>query len=112
MNSPMSPASSELGFFLDNQSLTTSETRQVQEAFKTSSWKRSLTSRVMLRLPMSMSGSRTKPGLVNKIRLPDCGPGVAVAPSYSATTIPGTSISSVPSAPATGTTEAFAQSLW
>ena len=28
--------------------------------------------------PMSMSGFRTKPGLVNKGRLPDCGPGVAV----------------------------------
>ena len=78
----------ELGFsWITSRSRHPKQDGQVQEALKTSSWKRSLTSRVMLRLPMSMSGFRTKPGLVNKIRLPDCGPGVAVAPSYSATTI-------------------------
>ena len=70
----------------------------MQEALKTSSWKRSLTSRVMLRLPMSMSGFRTKSGLVNKIRLPDCGPGVVVAPELFQQQQLSTSISSVPSA--------------
>ena len=56
-------------------------------SFKTSSWKRSLTSRVMLRLPMSMSGFRTKPGLVNKIHYPTVGQARQSPPSYSATTI-------------------------
>ena len=64
----------ELGFsWITSRSRHPKQDGQVQEALKTSSWKRSLTSRVMLRLPMSMSGFRTKPGLVNKIRLPTVG---------------------------------------
>ena len=95
----MSTASSESWGFLDNQSLTTSGKTgwQVQDAFKNFQLETILNIGSCCACQCRMSGFRTKPGLVNKIRLPDCGPGVAVAPSYSATTIR-VRLSSVPSA--------------
>ncbi len=81
----------------------------MQEALKTSSWKRSLTSRVMLRLPMSMSGFRTKPGLVNKYDYPTVGQAWR-RPELFSNNNSSTSIFGAV-CPATGTTEALLSPL-
>ena len=64
----------------------------------------------MLRLPMSMSGFRTKPGLVNKIRLPDCGPGVQSPPAIQQQQFEYVYLFGAV-CPATGTTEALLSPL-
>ena len=72
-----------------------------------------LPSRVMLRLPnVSMSGFGTKPGLVNKIRLPDCGPVASPRPIQQQPFLSTSISSALAQSLQPGTTGSLAPVLW